>query len=227
MIGFGLIGCGSIAGVHARSIAACEGVSLVGVADAFPESARRFAEMYGCRAFENVDALLASPDVDAVCILTPSGLHAPQAMLAMRAGKHVLIEKPVALTVRQADEVIAEAARCGVRAGVVSQHRFSPALVALKEAADAGRLGRITTADVIMKYYRSPEYYQSSRWRGTWAMDGGGALMNQGIHGVDTLLFVAGDVNGAFRPPRARWRTTSRWRTPRPRWWSSKAARWA
>jgi predicted dehydrogenase len=112
----------------------------------------------------------------------------------MHAGKHVLIEKPMALTVRQADEVIEAAGKYGVRAGVVSQHRFSPSLIALRAAVDGGRLGKIATADVIMKYYRSPEYYRQSRWRGTWAMDGGGALMNQGIHGVDTLMFVAGDV---------------------------------
>ncbi len=197
-IRFGILGCGAIAAHHAQAIAMVPGAVLAGAADARPESARTFCEKYGGQAFESMEAMLASPAVDAVCVLTPSGLHAQHAIQAADAGKHVLVEKPVALNLLDADRIIAAGERNHVCIGVVSQYRFADSILRLKGAVDQGLLGRIVTADVSMKYYRSPEYFASSSWRGTWAMDGGGALMNQGIHGVDTLLYIAGAAKSVY-----------------------------
>lgn len=198
MIRFGIIGGGMIAAWHAQAVARCEGARLAGVVDASPERARAFALEHGGRAYDSLEAMLDDPAVDAVSICTPSGLHAEQAIQAMARGKHVLIEKPMALTVADADRVIAMAERMGVTAGVVSQLRFSGACRQLQAILSEGRLGRIVTAELLMKYHREEAYYAASAWRGTWAMDGGGALMNQGIHGVDLLLHLLGPVRQVF-----------------------------
>lgn len=194
MIRFGIIGSGMIAAWHAKAIGLCEDATLAGVVDTAYDRAQAFCQAHGGRAYESLDAMLCDPEVDAVCICTPSGLHAAQAIQAMAHGKHVLIEKPMALTVADAEQVIDAAKRHGVTAGVVSQLRFSPACIHLRRLIRDGGLGDIMTAELMMKYYRPPAYYADSSWRGTWAMDGGGALMNQGIHGVDLLLHLLGPV---------------------------------
>lgn len=197
-IRFGVIGCGAIGAWHCIAIQNTVGAELVGVADAFPASAQKFGARFNTRAFASVDEMLASPDIDCVSICTPSGLHVNLALAAAEHGKHVLVEKPMALTCEDADRMIAAGDANHVKIGVVFQARTHENTKMLKNLVDSGRLGKIITADVFMKYYRSPEYYAQGGWRGTWAMDGGGALMNQGIHSVDLLRYLAGPVKSVY-----------------------------
>ena len=190
-ISIGVIGCGAVAGFHAVSILAAENATLAGFADVRKESAEAFAKEYGAHCFASVEELLASPAVDAVCICTPSGFHANAALAALEAGKHILVEKPLAVTVEDCDRVIALAKKKGLTAGVISQFRFTSSVQHLRSMLKEGRLGQLITGELLMKYYRSQEYYDSSSWRGTWALDGG-SLMNQGIHGVDAMLYLLG-----------------------------------
>ena len=198
IVRYGLVGCGAIASHHINGILQTENAAFAGATDVREGAAQAFCSKHGGRAFASFEEMLESPDVDAVCILTPSGLHARQAIQAVKAGKHVLVEKPLALTVDEADAVIQAADESGVKVGVVSQYRFMDSYRAVKGALDKGLLGRLVTCDATMKYYRSPDYYAKSAWRGTWAMDGGGALMNQGIHGVDALISLAGPVKSVY-----------------------------
>lgn len=193
-IRFGIIGIGMISQWHINGIRNSADALLCGVADVNTQRAKDVAEKEGIRAFESVDALLESNEIDAVCICTPSGTHAPLALKALRAGKHVLIEKPLGLNVEQCNEIIKEAEAHGCRAGVVSQMRFSENILKLKKYIDEGALGRILLSELSMAYARDEEYYTAVPWHGTQKMDGGGALMNQGIHGVDTLLFLMGEA---------------------------------
>ena len=196
-ITFGIIGCGTIAHFHAKAIAAMEGAELIGAADVSAESAQRFADTHGVRAYGSVEEMLSDKEVDAVCVCTPSGFHAEGAIAAIRAGKHVMIEKPLAITNEDCDRLIRAADEVGVTAGVITQYRFSPAIQRLKELLDGGKLGKIISAELVMKYNRTQAYYDSSSWRGTWQLDGG-SLMNQGIHGVDAMLYVMGAAKSVF-----------------------------
>jgi len=198
VLGFGIIGCGTIAHWHAQAIQTIGAARLAGVADSRATAAQDFARQYHTESFQSIEELLSSPMVDAVCICTPSGLHAPLCIKAARAGKHVVVEKPMTLNLAEADDVIAACAASKVKMAVVSQLRFTQAVKTLKSAIDQGVLGRLISGDIYMKYYRSQEYYNQSSWRGTWKMDGGGALMNQGIHGVDLLLYMMGPVKSVF-----------------------------
>lgn len=193
-IGFGIIGCGLIANWHAGAISRIAGTRLVAVTDLSEKSRTDFARKYAVEPAESIEKLLDRPDVDIICICTPSGLHAPLAIQALEAGKHVIVEKPMALSLQEADEVIRASERNQVKMAVISQLRFTPAMIKLKDAVDRGLLGRLVTGDIYMKFFRSLDYYQAGGWRGTWKMDGGGALMNQGIHGVDLLRYVMGPV---------------------------------
>lgn len=198
-LGFGIIGCGMIAEYH---VSALEDLSdkarIIGVADPVIESARRLAGRHDLCVFESTEALLASKDVDVVCICTPSGYHAENIIAASEAGKHVVVEKPMAITKEQLDAVESCCRKNGTVFSVISQLRFARDIRRAKFAINEGELGRVVTADMYMKYNRSQEYYDSGAWRGTWKLDGGGALMNQGIHGVDLLQYLVGDVISVF-----------------------------
>ncbi|MBE6687719.1 MAG: Gfo/Idh/MocA family oxidoreductase [Ruminococcaceae bacterium] len=196
--GFGIIGCGLIANWHADSITGIDDAQLIGVTDVNLQNASRFAAKYGCRTFDSVDEMLACDDIEAVCICTPSGLHASIAVKVALAGKHFAVEKPFAITKEQISEVIAACEKNNVKGAVISQFRFSEAINHVKNAIECGALGDLILGDVYMKYYRSSEYYSSSSWKGTWAMDGGGALMNQGIHGIDILQYLMGPVKSVY-----------------------------
>ena len=199
---FAVIGCGVISKFHAVSINEIENAELVACFDAYKPGAERFAKEYGVKMYETLDEMLASPDIDAVCICTPSGLHTPQAVQAMKAGKHIVCEKPMSLTLAEADELINTAKETGVKVCIISQYRFAASTMEVKRAIDEGAFGTITQASLSMRYYRSNEYYNSGAWRATWAMDGGGALMNQGIHGIDVFRHLMGPVksiNGITR----------------------------
>lgn len=198
-LGVGIIGCGTIAPNYAKSVAELPGARLVAVADIIPEKARKFAETHGAQAwYDDYRALLERDDVDLVCICTPSGLHGQIGIDAARAGKHVLTEKPMDVTLEQADRLIEACRSAGVKLGVVFQRRFAGISRAIKKAVEDGDLGKLILGDVYLKYYRGQEYYDQDAWRGTWALDGGGVLMNQGIHGIDLLQWFMGPVASVY-----------------------------
>lgn len=194
-INFGIIGCGFISTLHAYAVNNIEGATLKGVYDINAESGSKFAQEFGIEYFNNINNLFEN--IDAVCICTPSGFHKEYAIKAAQACKHIVIEKPLALTVSDCDEIIAACKENNVKSTVISQLRYSDALKNLKLAVENGYLGKLVSGSISMKYYRSSEYYENS-WRGTIRLDGGGALMNQGIHGVDLLQYVMGEVKKVY-----------------------------
>ncbi|TWU02395.1 Gfo/Idh/MocA family protein [Stieleria varia] len=193
-IGIGIVGCGMISNFHAKAIADAQGAHLVGCTARRGDAAKEFAEKYNCAAFDSLDDMLASSDVQAVSICTPSGAHLDPAVAAAKAGKHVIVEKPLEITTQRCDQIIQACDDAGVRLAVTFQSRFHQSAKLMKQAVDSGRFGTITLGDAYVKWYRSQEYYDSGAWRGTWALDGGGALMNQAIHSVDLLLWLMGPV---------------------------------
>jgi predicted dehydrogenase len=195
--GFGIVGCGVIAPFHAKAIAELPGARLVAVTDAVTERARDVATDFGAEPLD-LDALLARSDIDVVCVCVPSGGHAEIGIRAAAAGKHVVVEKPIEVTLEAADRLIVACRDHGVMLSVISQHRWDQGVQALKELVDSGKLGRLVLGDAIVKWYRTQQYYESGDWRGTWRLDGGGALMNQGVHYVDLLQWVMGPVDRVF-----------------------------
>jgi len=190
--GFGIIGCGMIANFHARAIADAGRAQVVACFDTVREAADRLAAAIGCRAYYDLDEMLADPAVEVVTVATPSGAHMEPAVAAAEAGKHVIVEKPLEVTLKRCDKIIQAAEKAGVVVSTVFPSRFHDSSVELKRAVDRGRFGRLTLGDAIVKWYRSQQYYDSGAWRGTWELDGGGALMNQAIHSVDLLLWLMG-----------------------------------
>ena len=190
-LGFGFIGAGAIAHFHARAVAAAVGGRLVGVVSRRIATAAAFAQEHGIPfAGDDLQQLLRQPGLDAVCITTPSALHLEPALAAIRAGKHLMIEKPLDATVEGTDRILREAEQAGVRVGSIFQARFGDAARSLKAAADGGRFGRMVLASCYVKWNRTADYY--SGWKGKISEDGGGALINQAIHGVDLLQWFAG-----------------------------------
>ena len=193
-IGIGIVGCGMIANFHAKAIGDAKGAHLVGCASRRPEPAKEFAAQYGCTGFDSIEAMLADTQVQAISICSPSGAHLDPALAAAAAGKHVIVEKPLEITTQRCDQIIDACEKNNVRLAVTFQSRFHQSSRLMKKAVDEGRFGKITLGDAYVKWYRSQEYYDSGAWRGTWALDGGGALMNQAIHSVDLLLWLMGPV---------------------------------
>lgn len=193
-IGFGIIGCGMIANFHARALGDTNDAQLIGCTSHTRESSEKFSQEFGCRAFASLEEMLADPQIDAVSICTPSGIHLDPALAAAKAGKHVFVEKPLEITLERCDQIIEACNAAGVKLGVAFQSRFHESSRLMKEAVDSGRFGRLTMGDAYVKWYRSQEYYDSGAWRGTWQFDGGGALMNQAIHSVDLLTWIMGPV---------------------------------
>ncbi|HEU5101406.1 MAG TPA: Gfo/Idh/MocA family oxidoreductase [Roseiflexaceae bacterium] len=196
-LGFGIVGAGMVARYHATAIERTPGARLVAVCRPNRARAEETAARFGVPCLADYPALLARDDVEAVCICTPSGMHAEQTIAAARAGKHVLVEKPMALTLADADAMIDACAQAGVLLGVALQRRTEPDFQRLRAAIAAGELGRLVLGSVSVPYMRAQSYYDSAAWRGTWALDGGGALMNQGIHLIDLLLWLMGDATEA------------------------------
>jgi predicted dehydrogenase len=204
MINIGLIGAGNISDTHARAAVAIPGVTIAAVHAPTLEHAQRLAARHGAVAYDTLDGLLSHRPLDIVAIGSPSGLHAEQGIAAAKRGLHVLIEKPIDVTTARTDALIAEAARAAVTLGVIFQDRLKPDVQRLKALVTAGRLGSPILATAHVKWYRPPSYYRDSRWRGTRALDGGGALMNQGIHTVDLLLWLFGPVRRVYGRTAAR-----------------------
>jgi predicted dehydrogenase len=191
-IGFAVVGTGMIAEVHAQAIKETPEARLTAVWTRSAEKRNEFALRFGCRAAESLKALVADPEVQAVTIATPSGAHAEVAVPFLEAGKAVLCEKPLEVSLAAVDRILdAEKRGGGVLAGVF-QMRLGRGAKLLKSAVEAGRFGRLTLCSAYIKWWRSPEYYATSTWKGTYKLDGGGALINQGIHAVDLLQWIAG-----------------------------------
>ena len=192
--GFGIVGCGAISKWHVAAINEIENAELIGVFNTPKSFAEDFAKENNCRVFDTYEEMLNCGDIDIVNICTPSGTHAPLAIEAANHKKNVIVEKPMAITKKEINDLVKAVKINDIKLAVISQLRFNENIQKVKKSIDNGDLGDIIIGDVYMKYYRSPEYFSSSDWRGTWAMDGGGALMNQGIHGIDILQYLVGPV---------------------------------
>jgi UDP-N-acetyl-2-amino-2-deoxyglucuronate dehydrogenase len=195
VIKFGLLGCGRIAKRHSDLLGGghIAGAKLVAVCDEVRERADAVAARFGVPAFYNIDEFLGQKDLDAVSVLTPSGMHPAHAIAAAKAGKHVIVEKPMALRLEDADTMIRACDAAGVKLFVVKQNRFNVPVVKAREALDAGRFGRLILGTVRVRWCRDQAYYDHDKWRGTWAYDGG-VLANQASHHVDMLEWFFGDV---------------------------------
>jgi UDP-N-acetyl-2-amino-2-deoxyglucuronate dehydrogenase len=189
---FGIIGCGAIGPTHAEAIAKIDGSELAGVCDIVGERASKLGDKFGVPAFTTLKPLFAR--CDAVCLCIPSGYHAQIGAKAATAGKHVVCEKPVDVSYRNAERLIKTCREKKVKLTVISQHRFANAIQEVRNAAQNGGLGKLISGDMFNPWYRTQAYYDSGDWRGTWKLDGGGCLMNQGVHYVDMLQWIMGGV---------------------------------
>ncbi len=193
-IGFGIVGLGNVARTHAYALGKSENCFLRAVYSPDGDKCDRYRMEYGCEAYSDFSSFLSDEEVDVVLIATPSGLHEESALSSLRRGKHVLIEKPIEITEEKAERIIEEGKRQHRLVGGIFQNRFYDAAMLIKEALDKGRFGRVVLIEASFKWYRSQEYYDSGLWRGTKEIDGGGVLMNQGIHAVDLLQWYGGDI---------------------------------
>jgi UDP-N-acetyl-2-amino-2-deoxyglucuronate dehydrogenase len=195
---FALIGCGVIGPTHAEAINSLPGAELVAVADIIPARAQKLANKYGVKAYTNVQEMLAREQLDVVNICVPSGLHGEVACQAMRAGKHVIIEKPMEIRLETIDEMLRVQRETNVKLAVISQHRFDPASMHIHQLLEEQAFGRLVLGNALVPWWRSQAYYDSGAWRGTWALDGGGVLMNQAIHSIDLLQWLMGPVKSIY-----------------------------
>jgi predicted dehydrogenase len=192
--GFGIVGCGMIADFHAQAIETMKGGHLACVFSRNKANADRVAKAYDCTSYQDFKAFLAHPGLDIVTIATPSGAHLEPCVQAAQAGKHIICEKPLEVTLERVDRMIQVCNEHNVMLTGIFPRRFNEATVEFKKAVSAGRLNKITMADAHIKWYRTQQYYDDGDWRGTWKLDGGGALMNQSIHTIDLLYYLAGEV---------------------------------
>jgi len=196
----GIIGCGAIASLHRDALLACPGVRIAAVCDILPERAEAMAESISAatpdngrvRVYEDWRRMLAEADLDCVHLCTPHFLHPPMAIAAMRAGLHVLTEKPMGIAVTDAEEMARVASETGKRLGVCFQNRYNATSVRMRELIDSGRVGRVLGGRAIVTWKRDAEYYGSGPWRGTWDEEGGGVMINQAIHTLDLLQWLMG-----------------------------------
>jgi predicted dehydrogenase len=195
-LGFGVVGCGLIARFHAQAIKEIPNARLVALQSRNPANAAKVAEAAGvrCEVYANLDDMLRRPDLHIVTICTPSGAHLEPAVAAAKAGKHVVVEKPLEITLDRCDRIIEACQRNRVQLCTIFPSRFADANQALKQAITAGRFGRLTLGETTCKWWRPQSYYDEGGWKGTKALDGGGALMNQAIHNVDLLQWMMGPV---------------------------------
>jgi UDP-N-acetyl-2-amino-2-deoxyglucuronate dehydrogenase len=195
---FAIVGAGVIGDLHAQTIAGLPGAQVSVVVDAQLEHAQALAARHQALAVTDLSEALSVPDVDAVAICTPSGQHAGMVVAALRAGKHVVVEKPLDISLPAAFRVAAAERDSDRRVTVISQHRFDTSSQVVHDAVSSGRLGKVSSGIASISWWRSQAYYDSAGWRGTWALDGGGALMNQGIHTIDLLVWFLGEPVEVF-----------------------------
>lgn len=193
-VGFGIIGTGAIAAHHAASMQKLNNCRLVAVCSSSAARAAKATAQFGVEGYADLDVFLKREDLDAVSICTASGNHLAPALAAAKAGKHVLLEKPIEVSLERADEIISVCRSLGV----IFQNRFTPAYRRLKEAVAEGRLGKLILGNAYIKWFRDPAYYASSDWKGTLKGDGGAALINQGIHTIDLLLDIMQEIDSLF-----------------------------
>ena len=200
MLGVGIVGCGMISRFHARALQEIPGTRLAAVYDQIPAAAAKMQEQVQVELKINfdvvpdLDTLIKRKDVDIVIVTTPSGNHMEPSMAGANAGKHVVVEKPMEITLERCDRIIDACDKNKVKLCTIFPSRFGDANVELRKAITAGRFGRLTLGETTCKWWRSQQYYDQGGWRGTWALDGGGSLMNQAIHNVDLLLWLMGPV---------------------------------
>lgn len=192
-----LVGCGRISSNHFDAIRKIDGIELVAVSDSVEDRARAAGEANGVPHFTSYEKMLSAVDCDAVVIATPSGLHPQHGVIAAKAGKHVITEKPMAISLAAADELVHACDSAGVHLFVVKQNRLNPGIQLLKRALDKGRFGRIYLANTTVRWTRPQEYYDQAPWRGTWEFDGG-AFMNQASHYVDLIQWLVGPVESVI-----------------------------
>src|SRR6266567_9041246 len=195
---FALIGCGVIGPTHAEAINSLPDAELVAVADIVPARAQKLADEYGVNAYTDIQEMLARERLDVVNVCVPSGLHGEIACQAMRAGKHVIIEKPMEIRLETIDEMLRVQREANVKLAVISQHRFDPASMHVHQLLEEQAFGRLVLGNALVPWWRSQAYYDSGAWRGTWALDGGGVLMNQAIHSIDLLQWLMGPVKSIY-----------------------------
>jgi predicted dehydrogenase len=197
-IGFGIIGCGNIGAIHADSIKKIDNARLIAVCDSNLNSAKNFGEKYQVDYFQDYKKLLEHKDIDVINICVPSGMHMDISIKASNAGKHILCEKPLEINLQKIDAINEAVRKNKVKLGVVLQKRLQQPSKIIKKALDERKLGRIISGSVYLKGYRTQEYYDQGKWRGTWEHDGGGCLMNQGIHDIDLLQWFLGPVESVY-----------------------------
>lgn len=199
-IGWGIIGYGVVGSLHAKATTQAPDAELIAVCDVHPNSEATLRKDGYTVPFysSHTEMFRKEPRIQAVSICTPSGLHYQSVIAAARAGRHVLCEKPLDISLSHIDRIIDACDQAGVKLGCVFQRRTDPECILTKKALDRSLLGKLVLGDSVQKYYRSPAYYRSAGWRGTWKLDGGGALMNQAVHGIDLLLWLMGDAVSVF-----------------------------
>ncbi|MCG2589965.1 Gfo/Idh/MocA family protein [Rhodohalobacter sulfatireducens] len=195
---FGIVGLGVISYRHAQSIADAENAELVAASSRTEENRDKFSNEFDVRMFADFEEMLKQDDIDAVSICTPSGTHMDFGIKAAEAGKHVVVDKPIEVTVDRGQKLVDACKKNGVKLAVIYQNRFSNAVLQLKDAVDSGKIGKPVMARGTVKWFRTQEYYKGSNWRGTLELDGGGALINQSIHTLDLLIWILGDLKCVF-----------------------------
>lgn len=194
ILGAAIIGCGAIAPLHAKAIASIEGTRLLAAADSDADQAEAFGKQYGCGVVQNYRELLGRADIDVVHLCTPHYLHAQMAIDFLNAGKHVLTEKPMAMDIPTAQLMLEAADHSKGQLGVVFQNRYNKPSMRIRQTIDDGTLGRLLCMKGVVTWHRSEQYYTESRWRGKWATEGGGVLINQTIHTLDLLQWFGGEI---------------------------------
>lgn len=191
---FGIVGLGLIADFHGRAIEAMDGAVVHSCMSRSKEKAEAFSDKFGCKAYTNLPDMLNGTDLDIVTVCTPSGAHMEPSLEIIEAGKHLIVEKPLEITLHRCDRILSAAQRKGVRVSTIFPSRFHEASVVVKDAVDRNRFGKLILGDAYIKWFRTQEYYNQGAWHGTKSLDGGGALMNQSIHAIDLLQWFMGPV---------------------------------
>ena len=196
--GFAIVGTGLISTTHSEQISAIEGAKVVAVYSRKEEKAKSLAEKAGADWYTDYQEMLKRKEIDIVSIITPSGTHADMAIEAARAGKHVIVEKPMDISLEKAQQMIDVCREHKVKLSVISQHRFDESAVKIKDDIDSGRFGNMVLGQASVNWYRPQSYYDTSKWRGTIEMDGGGVLINQAIHTIDLFQYFMGEVESVY-----------------------------
>jgi Predicted dehydrogenases and related proteins len=195
---FGIIGAGVIGPLHASAISSLPEAELVAVADVIPERAHKMAATYSIHAYTSIQEMLDKEQLDVVSVCTPSGLHGEHACMVMRSGRHVIVERPMEIRRAAMDEMLKVQAEYKVKLAVISQHRFDASTQQVHQLLEEQAFGKLVMSNALVPWWRSPDYYDSGAWRGTWELDGGGVLMNQSIHSIDVLQWLIGRVKSIY-----------------------------